>query len=140
MCGEHDVRVSSSGAGQGSSPHVRGTPKRLALNRAFAGIIPACAGNTPATALSASRSRDHPRMCGEHHGSSAWPRSCPGSSPHVRGTPVGLGGQGQERGIIPACAGNTMTANSMDVTARDHPRMCGEHTKKIAQYQRYRKR
>ena len=30
-------------------------------------------------------------------------------------------------GIIPACAGSTADVSSVRCSARDHPRMCGEH-------------
>ena len=30
-------------------------------------------------------------------------------------------------GIIPAYAGNTMSANDLPINFRDHPRVCGEH-------------
>ena len=55
-----------------------------------------------------------------------------GSSPHARGT-LGHGRfESAETGIIPACAGNTNTLLSDFNNAGDHPRMRGEHTKKIA--------
>ena len=33
----------------------------------------------------------------------------------------------EERGIIPACAGSTLSCWQSMTIARDHPRMCGEH-------------
>ena len=85
MCGEHRLICGASGFGSGSSPHVRGAlPFRLGAWCSL-GIIPACAGSTICCLFSQPRSRDHPRMCGEHimHGT---PRLIsPGSSPHVRG-------------------------------------------------------
>ena len=49
------------------------------------------------------------------------------SSPHARGAPAVelLGRDGG--GIIPACAGNTLSAGSVPIGRRDHPRMRGEH-------------
>ena len=79
-------------------------------------------------------------MCGEHQLRAAGVPSDQGSSPHVRGTLISRRGGIDSVGIIPACAGNTLTASHTSTRCRDHPRMCGEHTKKIAQYQRYRKR
>ena len=66
-------------------------------------------------------------MCGEHH-----PWWCPvcgqrGSSPHVRGTPYGKRSAPCGRGIIPACAGNTVATPTYPTRNWDHPRMCGEH-------------
>ena len=44
---------------------------KLELAGCVNGIIPACAGNTPRTESSRSRSWDHPRVCGEHSGASS---------------------------------------------------------------------
>ena len=98
----------------------------------ISGIIPAYAGNTCLESKHCNRKRDHPRVCGEH--TIAFPRSKPGvgSSPRMRGT-LGGGGVGYtERGIIPAYAGNTDNAKRVMVNTRDHPRVCGEHTKRLA--------
>ena len=46
MCGEHAVIVNFVGGLPGSSPHVRGAPKRAMVNTRSNGIIPACAGST----------------------------------------------------------------------------------------------
>ena len=81
--------------------------------------------------------RDHPRMCGEH-------ASCPfvsakrtGSSPHVRGALREVAFSGHHVGIIPACAGSTISAMIRPAGRRDHPRMCGEHTKPAEPSMRY---
>ena len=66
MCGEHLASDAIPYLGPGSSPHVRGTLATKPDDLAASGIIPACAGNTPATGRKASRNGDHPRMCGEH--------------------------------------------------------------------------
>ena len=50
-----------------------------------------------------------------------------GSSPRLRGTHRGLFQQAQERGIIPALAGNTRWGASTRGASRDHPRACEEH-------------
>ena len=56
----------STGATSGSSPHVRGAHLLRDRQVMGHGIIPACAGSTGHNAGYALRSRDHPRMCGEH--------------------------------------------------------------------------
>ena len=92
------------------------------------GIIPACAGSTRTRSNTGRNNRDHPRMCGEHSVSFRGSFHSWGSSPHVRGALY----PAQERvlfgGIIPACAGSTHCPPTHLVSARDHPRMCGEHT------------
>ena len=66
-------------------------------------------------------------MCGEHH-ARPLPFAVPqGSSPHVRGTPGRSGVRRRLRGIIPACAGNTLCLFLDCHCVWDHPRMCGEH-------------
>ena len=127
MCGEHLLASPLFALRPGSSPHVRGTPQSPVRTCASAGIIPACAGNTPAKRERLRLKGDHPRMCGEHLPPSfPWPCE-QGSSPHVRGTPTSANSGRRRDGIIPACAGNTMPARSHSPSHRDHPRMCGEH-------------
>ena len=70
----------------GSSPRMRGTPLDLAVERCFAGIIPAYAGNTLLMELALNRFRDHPRVCGEHFSRNYWFVRARGSSPRMRGT------------------------------------------------------
>ena len=66
-------------------------------------------------------------MCGEHFIISARGLGKTGSSPHVRGAPNIRPLAGKGDGIIPACAGSTMTGLCCSRIGRDHPRMCGEH-------------
>ena len=96
------------------------------------GIIPACAGSTPQMTHSISITWDHPRMCGEHIVKHVRPCSKRGSSPHVRGARIPSQRQGRLSGIIPACAGSTTGSPGRAHSRRDHPRMCGEHTKELA--------
>ena len=85
MCGEHRSGFNALFFLTGSSPHVRGARKDSPLRRCHSGIIPACAGSTLTLAVSRSRARDHPRMCGEHNKTAQTDLSKQGSSPHVRG-------------------------------------------------------
>ena len=50
-----------------------------------------------------------------------------GSSPHARGTQVPSQLISHRRGIIPACAGNTVVTCRTCTLPWDHPRMRGEH-------------
>ena len=128
MCGEHLRRSTGIVRTLGSSPHVRGTRSGEAPHESPNGIIPACAGNTRITSAMTSKTRDHPRMCGEHKGATSFDCCALGSSPHVRGTPRLYRRVRCVRGIIPACAGNTYWMPLIWRASRDHPRMCGEHT------------
>ncbi len=107
MRGEHPPPVSSTTANSGSSPHARGTLRCHYSLASVSGIIPACAGNTPARSTFGSAIWDHPRMRGEHAWSVFVLTTYPGSSPHARGTPAVASGSPASSGIIPACAGNT---------------------------------
>ena len=53
--------------------------------------------------------------------------STAGSSPRMRGTPPWSPRSRGRAGIIPAYAGNTSSGQVLDLTYRDHPRVCGEH-------------
>ena len=66
-------------------------------------------------------------MRGEHNLPSASGATVAGSSPHARGTPPSFTRKHEQRGIIPACAGNTCRRNREPPNTWDHPRMRGEH-------------
>ena len=50
-----------------------------------------------------------------------------GSSPHTRGAPLAQNLRNAYKRIIPAYAGSTGSPASTPGTARDHPRIRGEH-------------
>ena len=50
-----------------------------------------------------------------------------GSSPRMRGAPVGYDQSQRWNRIIPAYAGSTVDSHSWQSLRRDHPRVCGEH-------------
>ena len=111
----------------GSSPLARGTQVEDVPAVAVVGIIPACAGNTSTTTTRSASATDHPRLRGEHDMPSVRLSMRRGSSPLARGTHLWIGPFGPEWGIIPACAGNTGTKSRRPFSARDHPRLRGEH-------------
>ena len=127
MRGEHHAAFFHPVSSLGSSPHARGTPRVGAVMRSRLGIIPACAGNTAAGSLPAAGIRDHPRMRGEHSGQGRRRTFAAGSSPHARGTRGSRSFCVLALGIIPACAGNTVSETCRSVSREDHPRMRGEH-------------
>ena len=110
---------------------MRGTPWICGLGVSQGRFIPACAGNTRASgALIGSRSV-HPRVCGEHPHSEPLTPLRAGSSPRVRGT-LRLSRSGAvPRRFIPACAGNTRAAFNSGYTESVHPRVCGEHRRRL---------
>ena len=127
MRGEHTLPVRLPLASWGSSPHARGTPHHIDHGATQLGIIPACAGNTGVGGGGGGVCWDHPRMRGEHLGSTSNGVPAWGSSPHARGTLVFSIGIIPSLGIIPACAGNTQRVIHIAHHVVDHPRMRGEH-------------
>ena len=127
VCGEHRQGPVRRRSEAGSSPRMRGTPFSFGDRTPHDGIIPAYAGNTCLGHTSSTSGGDHPRVCGEHWMPVAASCAVVGSSPRMRGTPTGAGGLGRFDRIIPAYAGNTTTRPTTSCTARDHPRVCGEH-------------
>ena len=127
MRGEHRQQMSVETQASGSSPHARGAPHRPRARCGQVGIIPACAGSTLSPDRCGRCARDHPRMRGEHAGSSRRDITGSGSSPHARGAHSGAGSGSVEIGIIPACAGSTAVFDHRAILGWDHPRMRGEH-------------
>ena len=66
VCGENGLITRFWGGVGGSSPRVRGKPARSASDVFLRGLIPACAGKTKMSILTARRLRAHPRVCGEN--------------------------------------------------------------------------
>ena len=89
--------------------------------------LPAYAGSTCLTKRASTAPKDHPRMCGEHCFDISVIATSSGSSPHVRGALLDLASNGFLGGIIPVCAGSTVSASTLKYPIKDHPRMCGEH-------------
>ncbi len=129
VCGEHLLHELDGLRAGGSSPRVRGTPRRATRLEFPSGIIPACAGNTQRVGSRPFHSRDHPRVCGEHTVSLLAVTVPSGSSPRVRGTHLLRFAFAPTAGIIPACAGNTPPLFPPVPLSWDHPRVCGEHSK-----------
>ena len=75
--------------------------------------------------------QDHPRRCGENKEAQAIKVLCTGSPPQVRGKPEGEMFDAAIVRITPAGAGKTPVSRNDLQNARDHPRRCGENTKKI---------
>ena len=90
-------------------------------------LIPACAGKTGRFSACAAITTAHPRVCGENACTRPPERGRGGSSPRVRGKPVGGEGEAGVPRLIPACAGKT-GGDGLDRAADGaHPRVCGEN-------------
>ena len=127
VCGEHTAINVYRGCPMGSSPRMRGAQYCFICQNYLGRIIPAYAGSTSSVTGRTSRSRDHPRVCGEHPAMPEEEADLPGSSPRMRGAHTGTYYEVASRGIIPAYAGSTLTTADRVVAHGDHPRVCGEH-------------
>ena len=107
VCGEHPRYYRQAPLQAGSSPRVRGTRVTDIKTAVDGRFIPACAGNTIIIKSIIERKSVHPRVCGEHKLLLFDMVAMAGSSPRVRGTPVGRFIDAVPRRFIPACAGNT---------------------------------
>ena len=122
--------------GEPDHPRIRGEHCIKICNELESnGIIPAYAGSTAARASHRAPTTDHPRIRGEHTAALIGPAVAGGSSPHTRGALASAAAGAGAAGIIPAYAGSTKTRSPGFMSARDHPRIRGEHTWKSLQYQ-----
>ena len=110
-------------------PRVCGEHAPLARQLLAKGrIIPAYAGSTLPSRDYLEGGRDHPRVCGEHRPPESRRLLPSGSSPRMRGAPLGSTMLELVGRIIPAYAGSTHAQTHEQCQGRDHPRVCGEHS------------
>ena len=147
VCGELAHTANLRGNLNGSSPRVRGTRpapcrarRRATVHPRVCGelaraveqpglrlrFIPACAGNSIWVTRTRVTTPVHPRVCGELRDVPLAGVARLGSSPRVRGTPVGAVGQLVGGRFIPACAGNSASTPANRGRTPVHPRVCGE--------------
>ena len=91
----------------GSSPRVRGKPRRRSRLPVCRRIIPARAGQTRPPSNRWCCESDHPRACGANPGNGSSVAACFGSSPRVRGKQPYAHVNVRRLRIIPARAGQT---------------------------------
>ena len=107
VCGENVFTKSHAEDQRGSSPRVRGKPSIRLTSSFTRGLIPACAGKTPAWTAHPRHCRAHPRVCGENRKRFTVKQVFTGSSPRVRGKRFGGESITFMGRLIPACAGKT---------------------------------
>ncbi len=128
VCGERGSSSSRASGAPGSSPRVRGTPRRPSHACLRLRFIPACAGNALSIVARPLQITVHPRVCGERLLEITPREWLDGSSPRVRGTlHRPMHSQGFCR-FIPACAGNAHQPIRRNCLPTVHPRVCGERT------------
>ena len=131
VCGEKQAAVALPQPVLGSPPRMRGKVVLSSENPLCRGITPAYAGKSRSSARPHHSHRDHPRACGEKTEYRALVTAHQGSPPRMRGK-VFIGQVCiAPKGITPACAGKSLRPDNNPSTSWDHPRVCGEKTKKI---------
>ena len=130
-CGENFSVIPCPKYGKGSPPRMRGKPFCGIGIYSADRITPADAGKTVVFLFYTTMCRDHPRGCGENEGTERYYQHRQGSPPRMRGKLRHSHSCSMFNGITPADAGKTETKARRAVASRDHPRGCGENTKKI---------
>ena len=134
---------------------MRGKGVHGVLQELCCGITPAYAGKSLFSGLYIRINGDHPRVCGEKLLDRYWigtglsdtkdhPRVCgektvldlsrlveQGSPPRMRGKGLPGFDEIMNAGITPAYAGKSLILVCAFQVLQDHPRVCGEKTKKI---------
>ena len=131
MCGEkhnfwfiHQIFI-------GSPPRMRGKVFCSVRRNAAVRITPAYAGKSAVPRYRPAVHWDHPRVCGEKRGKIRYRRCDQGSPPRMRGKGTTPRSRNTPPGITPAYAGKSLSEHSLKSGTKDHPRVCGEKTKKI---------
>lgn len=131
MCGEKHNRSYQQGLERGSPPHVRGKEFDDETGEFQKGITPAYAGKRKTAWKGEGKKRITPACAGKSQIHLTELQHHHGSPPHVRGKVELVGCVKLCLGITPACAGKSAAYASSTAASQDHPRMCGEKTKKI---------
>ena len=131
VCGEKALSPLSLYLVSGSPPRMRGKVSVFLRSEDPNGITPAYAGKRSRTPSPARSRGDHPRVCGEKMSNIVQGISQKGSPPRMRGKVYIDGNFVPVERITPAYAGKRKSRLLFLLHIRDHPRVCGEKTKKI---------
>ena len=129
-CGENDTIAQLRQELAGSPPRMRGKPTRTKEHFTKNRITPADAGKTQPRDMRGTACWDHPRGCGENVRPVFSVRLVTGSPPRMRGKHVNVKGQKTPKRITPADAGKTIVFNNCKIARWDHPRGCGENSRR----------
>ena len=131
VCGEKQIWDCQQGGEKGSPPRMRGKETCRMPARAASRITPAYAGKSSSYPCPRPAPEDHPRVCGEKYMGEVENPHQAGSPPRMRGKDKWRCIMGDSSRITPAYAGKRWPAGHMVWAFGDHPRVCGEKTKKI---------
>ena len=110
---------------------MRGKAPDLLHAQMKGGITPAYAGKSRVLCRFGSVLEDHPRVCGEKFKVTQYIICLTGSPPRMRGKEDSVLRRILRVGITPAYAGKRLELVRAGGKDEDHPRVCGEKTKKI---------
>ena len=127
VCGDYKHHSAPARSSRGSPPRLRGLLLRPDVGKIVIRITPASAGTTQYPPLLYSRSRDHPRVCGDYYKLCSYALMENGSPPRLRGLRVVGPGADGLGGITPASAGTTACSLLLCLGIGDHPRVCGDY-------------
>ena len=125
MCGGTATFSSRCVSSRGLSPRVRGNPTASQGTAAYAGSIPACAGEPPPDWRKSLDGQVYPRVCGGTRLAGLCLLAADGLSPRVRGNPLPPTLWLWPPGSIPACAGEPRKPAPAHRTRQVYPRVCG---------------
>ena len=130
-CGEKPDKDGDRREIRGSPPRVRGKGPAIHGDGVRRGITPAGAGKSFIAGHIPVKIRDHPRGCGEKAIRDLESFQQVGSPPRVRGKVLHLLEFLEHLRITPAGAGKSRLQRRSHQKPQDHPRGCGEKTKRI---------
>ena len=136
LCGEKSYHNYFTGRFIGSPPPMRGKGCKTVQDNLNRRITPAYAGKRPPEPPKLTQQEDHPRLCGEKVPKVPLMLVYSGSPPPMRGKVKFLNCHIILTRITPAYAGKSSKQFGNLSKPWDHPRLCGEKTKKIPK-QRY---
>ena len=131
VCGEKALKIVSGIETSGSPPRMRGKEHVHPLHAVVVGITPAYAGKRVERSQAGKDHRDHPRVCGEKSHQRGLCLLLLGSPPRMRGKATFARLLCRPWRITPAYAGKSGRWPRALYMTWDHPRVCGEKTKKI---------
>ena len=131
VCGEKVVYSVCKEIAPGSPPRMRGKGNHERVTSISSGITPAYAGKRPPLPDIAAQTQDHPRVYGEKCIAFCKNWAVLGSPPRMRGKGHDGEQSPHKAWITPAYAGKRTSSEKQVSTRKDHPRICGEKTKKI---------
>ena len=127
VCGENGKAGNGTMATAGTSPRMRGKPRKGRYRYQMRRNIPAYAGKTLTTGLTQRLDAEHPRVCGENRRPRQRVLAASGTSPRMRGKPATIADPQRLSRNIPAYAGKTRRAVCPLAPPPEHPRVCGEN-------------